>query len=98
MSDAEVAVASRQGGGLCVRDLTVTYRNGHTALRDTSFEIPDGSIWMEAATEAGETSDREMVLDSNGVFFRFGWCQSHKRLLTIETSHSRLVFYKKNYV
>lgn len=33
-----------QGGGLCVRDLTVTYRNGHTALRDTSFDIPDGSI------------------------------------------------------
>jgi len=27
-----------------VKDVTVTYRNGHTALRDTSFEIPKGTI------------------------------------------------------
>ena len=32
------------GGGLTARDLTVTYRNGHTALRDASFEIPRGTI------------------------------------------------------
>lgn len=30
--------------GICARGLTVTYRNGHTALRDTSFEIPTGTI------------------------------------------------------
>ncbi|QFU08028.1 High-affinity zinc uptake system ATP-binding protein ZnuC [Rhodobacteraceae bacterium THAF1] len=30
--------------GLEVRDLTVTYRNGHTALNDASFEIPRGTI------------------------------------------------------
>lgn len=30
--------------GIKVKDVTVTYRNGHTALRDTSFEVPKGSI------------------------------------------------------
>lgn len=30
--------------GITVKDVTVTYRNGHTALRDTSFEIPKGTI------------------------------------------------------
>jgi manganese/iron transport system ATP-binding protein len=30
--------------GIRVRDVTVTYRNGHTALRDTNFEIPKGTI------------------------------------------------------
>ena len=30
--------------GIAVRDLTVTYRNGHTALFDASFEIPIGTI------------------------------------------------------
>lgn len=30
--------------GLAVRGVTVTYRNGHTALRDASFEIPTGTI------------------------------------------------------
>lgn len=30
--------------GLMAHDLTVTYRNGHTALRDASFEIPKGTI------------------------------------------------------
>ncbi|MGB1211883.1 MAG: manganese/iron ABC transporter ATP-binding protein [Pikeienuella sp.] len=42
--EAKVPSAASNGGGLSVRDLTVTYRNGHTALRDTSFDIPDGSI------------------------------------------------------
>ncbi len=32
------------GGGIIVRDLTVTYRNGHTALRNASFEIPRGTV------------------------------------------------------
>jgi manganese/iron transport system ATP-binding protein len=30
--------------GIRARDVTVTYRNGHTALRDASFEIPTGTI------------------------------------------------------
>ncbi|QND45935.1 manganese/iron ABC transporter ATP-binding protein (plasmid) [Rhizobium lusitanum] len=32
------------GGGIVVKDATVTYRNGHTALRDASFKIPAGTI------------------------------------------------------
>lgn len=44
-----VAIAEKQhhadnGSGLRVNNITVTYRNGHTALRDTSFEIPRGTI------------------------------------------------------
>jgi len=30
--------------GIKVDDVTVTYRNGHTALYDASFEIPEGTI------------------------------------------------------
>lgn len=30
--------------GLAARDITVTYRNGHTALHDANFTIPRGSI------------------------------------------------------
>jgi len=30
--------------GLTAQDVTVTYRNGHTALRDASFTIPTGTI------------------------------------------------------
>ena len=30
--------------GLSATDITVTYRNGHTALRDASFELPTGTI------------------------------------------------------
>ena len=30
--------------GISVRGVTVTYRNGHTALHDASFEIPRGTI------------------------------------------------------
>ncbi|RWM21803.1 MAG: manganese/iron ABC transporter ATP-binding protein [Mesorhizobium sp.] len=37
-------VSEDGGGGLAVRGATVTYRNGHTALRDASFEIPTGTI------------------------------------------------------
>ncbi len=32
------------GTGLCAQGITVTYRNGHTALRDASFELPTGTI------------------------------------------------------
>lgn len=30
--------------GICAQNVTVTYRNGHTALRDATFEIPTGTI------------------------------------------------------
>ena len=30
--------------GIVARDIAVTYRNGHTALRDTTFEIPRGTV------------------------------------------------------
>ncbi len=33
-----------EGSGIAVTDATVTYRNGHTALRDASFRIPTGTI------------------------------------------------------
>ncbi|SEO45536.1 manganese/iron transport system ATP-binding protein [Salinihabitans flavidus] len=36
--------ADGPGGGILAHDLTVTYRNGHTALRDASFEIPRGTV------------------------------------------------------
>ncbi|NNE50832.1 MAG: manganese/iron ABC transporter ATP-binding protein [Sulfitobacter sp.] len=32
------------GPGLSAHDVTVTYRNGHTALWDASFEIPRGTV------------------------------------------------------
>ncbi len=32
------------GGGISAREVTVTYRNGHTALRNASFAIPTGTI------------------------------------------------------
>jgi manganese/iron transport system ATP-binding protein len=39
-----VPASSGAGIGLAVRGATVTYRNGHTALRDASFQIPTGTI------------------------------------------------------
>lgn len=33
-----------QGNGLCADDVTVTYRNGHTALWNASFEVPRGTV------------------------------------------------------
>ena len=33
-----------KGDGLMARDVTVTYRNGHTALWNASFEIPRGTV------------------------------------------------------
>lgn len=36
--------SSDVGAGISVRDATVTYRNGHTALRDASFQTTTGTI------------------------------------------------------
>jgi len=41
---ASKAVAAAEGSGLRVEHIAVTYRNGHTALRDASFAIPTGTI------------------------------------------------------
>ncbi|MDZ4311509.1 MAG: manganese/iron ABC transporter ATP-binding protein [Cypionkella sp.] len=35
---------SNAGGGISARDVTVTYRNGQTALWNASFEIPRGTV------------------------------------------------------
>ncbi len=37
-------VQTKAGDGLSAQDVTVTYRNGHTALFDASFEIPRGTV------------------------------------------------------
>ena len=39
-----VPAAPFDQSGICARDVTVTYRNGHTALRHASFEIPRGTV------------------------------------------------------
>ena len=42
--NAPFATEAVAGGGLDVEHVTVTYRNGHTALKDASFAIPKGTI------------------------------------------------------
>ncbi|MBN7784974.1 manganese/iron ABC transporter ATP-binding protein [Ponticoccus gilvus] len=42
--EKSAATAKKAGGGIAARDVTVTYRNGHTALRNASFEIPRGTV------------------------------------------------------
>ena len=44
MTQAASAAAPAASSGICARGVTVTYANGHTALRDASFETPAGSI------------------------------------------------------
>lgn len=38
------AAKAEAGQGLAAQDVTVTYRNGHTALWNASFEIPRGTV------------------------------------------------------
>ncbi len=42
--DVDATRADDPGGGILADDVTVTYRNGHTALHDASFKIPLGTI------------------------------------------------------
>lgn len=42
--NAPIPAHARLAGGISVANATVTYRNGHTALRDASFHIPTGTI------------------------------------------------------
>lgn len=44
MTDSTSATHHQRGPGIEVTDVTVTYRNGHTALREASFSIPAGTI------------------------------------------------------
>ncbi len=39
-----MAAARSEMAGIKVENLSVTYRNGHTALRDTNFQLPTGTI------------------------------------------------------
>jgi len=43
-SDQEQAPRASEGGGIDAAHVTVTYRNGHTALWDASFAIPRGTV------------------------------------------------------
>ncbi|PXA99193.1 manganese/iron ABC transporter ATP-binding protein [Nostoc sp. 3335mG] len=44
LEERSSAEAGDTGGGIDVRNATVTYRNGMTAIRDASFAIPTGTI------------------------------------------------------
>ncbi len=44
MRAASASAPEAAAAGLSVRDATVTYRNGHTALRNATFELPANTI------------------------------------------------------
>ncbi|WP_434288788.1 manganese/iron ABC transporter ATP-binding protein [Celeribacter sp. SCSIO 80788] len=44
MQNGSPAQSVEAGDGISARDVTVTYRNGHTALRHATFEIPRGTV------------------------------------------------------
>jgi manganese/iron transport system ATP-binding protein len=44
LADTIDTQANAEGAGIYAHDVTVTYRNGHTALHDASFAIPRGTI------------------------------------------------------
>ncbi len=44
MTDRREPTLAPGSEGIVAHDLTVTYRNGHTALRNASFEIPRGTV------------------------------------------------------
>lgn len=44
MADQQGTIAGSASAGIEVRSATITYRNGHTAMRDASFVAPSGTI------------------------------------------------------
>ncbi|WP_226550324.1 manganese/iron ABC transporter ATP-binding protein [Celeribacter naphthalenivorans] len=44
MQNGDPVQSAEAGDGISARDVTVTYRNGHTALRQATFEIPRGTV------------------------------------------------------
>ena len=44
VNNVVLPASSDAGTGIAVKGATVTYRNGHTALREASFQIPTGTI------------------------------------------------------
>ena len=44
MSAAQAQNQTSAASGITAKDVTVVYRNGHTALHDASFEIPRGTV------------------------------------------------------
>lgn len=44
MNTIDTLAASSDGAGMVVSGITVTYRNGHTALHDASFHLPLGTV------------------------------------------------------
>ncbi|NQZ72708.1 MAG: manganese/iron ABC transporter ATP-binding protein [Dinoroseobacter sp.] len=44
MSAAQAQNQASAASGITAKDVTVVYRNGHTALHDASFEIPRGTV------------------------------------------------------
>lgn len=44
MKDHAIAGQTTAPLGIEARDITVTYRNGHTAMRDASFTVPQGTV------------------------------------------------------
>ncbi|WP_305037482.1 manganese/iron ABC transporter ATP-binding protein [Epibacterium sp. Ofav1-8] len=42
--ESHMVRAQEAEDGIAAQDVTVTYRNGHTALRNASFEIPRGTV------------------------------------------------------
>ena len=44
MADQQGMIAGAASSGIEVRSATITYRNGHTAIRDASFVAPSGTI------------------------------------------------------
>lgn len=44
MTDSELPRREGDAGGIDARGVTVTYRNGHTALHDATFSVPRGTV------------------------------------------------------